>query len=299
MDSTPSSNGSFTDNRLPPQNREAELAVLGSMLRDNGVIPILPQIISPDDFYVYAHQKIFQAILDLHEAGEKADLVTVADMLKRRDLVEDTGGYAYLMELWDGSPSPQNCRWHASIVKDKSRRREAIALTRNLHSRLHNGMPLGDMVPDAERIIANLKTADEGAKPGAYRFSAVDSAAFASADYSPKWLIKRLLVKDQPCILGGPKKSLKTSLLVDLALSLGTGVPFLGKFTVREKLRTVLLSGESGPHTIQETARRVALAKGIDLGAADVLWDFRLRNWRALLNSPNFAAGSSALWRRW
>jgi len=269
------------------------------MLRDNSVIPILAQIISRDDFYVYAHQKIFQAILDLHEAGEKADLVTVADMLKRRDLVEDTGGYAYLMELWDGSPSPQNCRWHASIVKDKSRRREAIALTRNLHSRLHNGMPLGDMVPDAERIIANLKTADEGAKPGAYRFSAVDSAAFASADYSPKWLIKRLLVKDQPCILGGPKKSLKTSLLVDLALSLGTGVPFLGKFTVREKLRTVLLSGESGPHTIQETARRVALAKGIDLGAADVLWDFRLRNWRALLNSPNFAAGSSALWRRW
>ena len=69
---------------------------------------------------------------------------------------------------------------------------------------------------------------------------------------------------------------MKTSLLIDLALSLGSGTPFLGEFIVPQKRRTVVISGESGPHTIQDTARRVALAKGIDLADVDTFWDFRL-----------------------
>jgi hypothetical protein len=109
-----------------------------------------------------------------------------------------------------------------------------------------------------------------------YKCAPITSAAFACADYRLKWLIKRLLVEGQPCILGGPKKSLKTGKLIDLALSLGTGLAFLGHFAVYEKTRTMLISGESGQHTIQETARRVADAKGIDLASADTLWDFRL-----------------------
>jgi hypothetical protein len=111
---------------------------------------------------------------------------------------------------------------------------------------------------------------------GGYQFAPITSAEFAAATYRVDWLVKRVLVRGQPCIIGGPKKVLKTSTLIDLVLSLGTGTKFLNHFSVPTPARTVLISGESGEHTIQETARRVCRSKGINLDAADVLWDFRL-----------------------
>ena len=64
--------------RLPPQSREAERCVLGSMLRDNGAIGDVLQILRTDNFYLDAHQKLFQAITDLYNEHKPADLVILA-----------------------------------------------------------------------------------------------------------------------------------------------------------------------------------------------------------------------------
>jgi replicative DNA helicase len=95
--------------------------------------------------------------------------------------------------------------------------------------------------------------------------------------YSRGWLVQGVLVRGQPAVIGGAKKTLKTSLAIDMAVSLGTGTPFLGHFAVPEKARVAVFSGESGEATVQETARRVAEARKVKLdGACAVLWSFDL-----------------------
>jgi hypothetical protein len=104
----------------------------------------------------------------------------------------------------------------------------------------------------------------------------VTSAALEQMNARHRWLIKHVLVRDQPVLMGGPKKSLKTSIMLDAAISLGTGRPFLGKFEVPERARVAVLSGESGQITIRETALRVAQCKQVRLADCDVLWGFDL-----------------------
>ena len=106
----------------------------------------------------------------------------------------------------------------------------------------------------------------------------ITSAELANAQYNLEYLIPGLLVKGQPCVLAGPKKSLKTNSLIDLTLSIATGTPFLNHFPIPLPRRIALLSGESGRATIQETARRVARSKN-DLRLQDAekaLWCFDL-----------------------
>jgi hypothetical protein len=102
----------------------------------------------------------------------------------------------------------------------------------------------------------------------------MDSAEFDRADFRHDYLIDDILVRNQPGVLGGPKKTLKTSLSVDMAVSVSTGTPFLGRFPVRRRARAVILSGESGEATLRDTARRVCASRGLRLSDAGVLWEW-------------------------
>ena len=101
----------------------------------------------------------------------------------------------------------------------------------------------------------------------AYPFDLIPSDEFASGDYRPEWLIQNVLVRGEPGTVAGPSKALKTSLLVDAAVSLAAGVPFLGdpKFSAPHPRRVVMASGESGKSTLQDAARRVSRSKGLEL----------------------------------
>lgn len=102
----------------------------------------------------------------------------------------------------------------------------------------------------------------------------MDSKALSSHRYPCDWLIQGVLVRGQPCVLGGAMKAMKTSVALDLAVSLGSGKPFLGSFPAA-RARVAYVSGEAAPATIQETAMRICAARGVRLESSNVLWSFR------------------------
>jgi hypothetical protein len=116
----------------------------------------------------------------------------------------------------------------------------------------------------------------EAAADGGYRFNPIDSPTFASKNLLPKWLVKRILVEGMATVVGGPRKSLKTTIVCDLVISAASATPFLGTFDVPCAIPSAFISGESGDFTIQETSKRICAAKGIDLATLPIWWDFRL-----------------------
>jgi hypothetical protein len=108
-------------------------------------------------------------------------------------------------------------------------------------------------------------------------FKAITSKELFETKYELEYLIDGLLVARQPGGIFGGKKSLKTTIAIDLALSLSTGGRFLNHFQVNRAVRVGVMSGESGAATIKETAIRQAISKGRVLtDCTGVVWAFDL-----------------------
>jgi RecA-family ATPase len=99
---------------------------------------------------------------------------------------------------------------------------------------------------------------------------------FMSKEHKFAWLVEGVLVDRQPAVLGGPRKGLKTSVAVDLALSLAAGKPFLGKFAVPSPRRVGVISVEQGRPGVQDLVRRIAKAKGVGADLDNFFLDFVL-----------------------
>ena len=143
--------------RLPPQSRDAERCVLGSMLRDNDVISEVVQVVRQENFYYDAHQKIFQGIIEIYDSGHPVDLIILADKLKQQKLIEDVGGYPYLAELWDAAPTAANGVYYAHIVRDKGIVRSLIhASNEILRDAYDQGQPADELLAKAEREVLDI-----------------------------------------------------------------------------------------------------------------------------------------------
>jgi replicative DNA helicase len=111
---------------LPPQNIEAEEAILSAILVDNDALLDVIETLAVADFYRTAHQKIYAAIVDLFDKAEPVDLVTLANKLKENGQLEEVGGASYLSRLVDAVPLAVNALHYAKIVHDKASLRRLI-----------------------------------------------------------------------------------------------------------------------------------------------------------------------------
>src|SRR3954464_8483306 len=120
--------------RLPPQNMEAEQAVLGAIFLEPSSLTLASEILLPEDFYRGAHQRIFNAMLKLNDKGEAVDLITVTEELSAAKLIEDTGGGCYLGGLAASVPTKAKIEYYARIVEEKSLLRRLIRTATNIAS---------------------------------------------------------------------------------------------------------------------------------------------------------------------
>jgi len=115
--------------RVPPHNLEAEESLLGAMLLSRDAIAVASEIgITGDDFYKPAHGHVFDAIIGLYSSGSPVDAVTVADVLRRNELLDAIGGPALLVTLQAGTPATTSAGYYARIIEELSLLRRLIAV---------------------------------------------------------------------------------------------------------------------------------------------------------------------------
>jgi replicative DNA helicase len=114
--------------RVPPHDLAAEESLLGAMLLSRDAIAAAVEVCTADDFYKPGHQHVYEAICSLYAQGEPADPVTVADELRRQDLLEAVGGPAVLVSLQANTPSTGNATRYARIVEEHSLLRRLIGV---------------------------------------------------------------------------------------------------------------------------------------------------------------------------
>lgn len=143
--------------RLPPQNIEAEKSVLGSMLINEDAIGLSVEILNDAWFYEEAHQKIYQAIVDLYNTHKKVDLITLSDKLKATGQLENVGGVTYLSEIIDLVPTSAHVEHYAHIIKEKGILRTLIKNSTQIitecYGTQHN---IEEVVDHAEQLIFEI-----------------------------------------------------------------------------------------------------------------------------------------------
>ncbi len=140
--------------RVPPQNIEAEQAVLGAMMIDKEAISKATEILRENDFYRQDHRAVYQVIVDLFSKNQAVDMVTVTESLKREGKLDDVGGIQFITYLANAVPTAANISYHAKIVEEKSLLRQLISVSTQIAGSGYEGSEdVNTLLDNAERMI--------------------------------------------------------------------------------------------------------------------------------------------------
>jgi replicative DNA helicase len=114
--------------RVPPNELDAEAAVLSAVLLDADAFDRVQEVLAPEHFYADANRRIYEAVLDLKSAaGQPVDIVSVATWLRDRNRLAQVGGTPYLAQLADATPAVAHVENHARLIREKWRLRQLIS----------------------------------------------------------------------------------------------------------------------------------------------------------------------------
>lgn len=143
--------------KVPPQNLEAEQAVLGALMLEPETGSSVFEILQPEDFYRDNHRLIFIALRDLFERGDPVDLVSVAEALRQTGRLEQVGGIATVSQIARSVPSAVNIEFYAKIVAEKSMLRQLIRVAGRIAEKGYEpGEEAASLLAEAEKLILDL-----------------------------------------------------------------------------------------------------------------------------------------------
>ena len=133
--------------KVPPQDIEAEQAVVGSMLTDQDAVVAAIETLKPEDFYREDNKIIYEAILNIYNRAEPIDIITLKSELSSMGKLDAVGGLEYIAQLPDKVPTTSNVDRYIKIVQDK-------AMLRNLIKTANEIISLGyDQTEDVEDVM--------------------------------------------------------------------------------------------------------------------------------------------------
>jgi len=118
---------SFSQTRIPPQNVEAEMSLLGSLMLDKDAVTKIADIVRPDDFYKDANRIIYDTMIELYDSREPIDVLSLSNRLEEKKELQNVGGSSYLTNLVNYVPSASNVVHYAKVVQKKALLRKLIS----------------------------------------------------------------------------------------------------------------------------------------------------------------------------
>jgi len=142
--------------KIPPQNLEAEQAVLGGVFLRNSLFHSLVDVVSHEDFYSPAHRIIFRGFENLYSRNAPVDLITVSEHLSQTGELESVGGPVYLAELAGSPVSAANALFHAGIVRDKAIARRLIEAASDIIGNCYDAQDVEGLLDQSEQAIFQI-----------------------------------------------------------------------------------------------------------------------------------------------
>jgi replicative DNA helicase len=148
---------SIPQDKMPPQNPEAEESVLGSIIIDNDALVKIADIINPDDFYLPPHRHIYEAILDLYYKNAPIDILSLSNRLEEKKLLTEVGGVSFLTSLVNKTPTSAHILHYANIIHQKKVLRDLIAASYKIAELGWNeSEDIDDLLDQAEQTIFTI-----------------------------------------------------------------------------------------------------------------------------------------------
>ncbi|OGY10980.1 MAG: replicative DNA helicase [Candidatus Blackburnbacteria bacterium RIFCSPLOWO2_01_FULL_41_27] len=143
--------------KIPPHSFDAEASILGALLLDKNAIVNVAEFLQADHFYDNRHSFIFEAMIELYEAREPIDVLTVSDKLKKKKKLVEVGGVTYLADLVNKVPTSAHVEHYGKIVKDSAIKRSLMrSAARLVELSMDEGTATEDLLDRAESEVFSL-----------------------------------------------------------------------------------------------------------------------------------------------